>query len=256
MGCPDRAPQRMSFQFVRFEGQAHDIVAIHGFGGFADDFAPWLVLPNAMTALQLPFSEGIVDYSTEALVHALELSIKPNAIVLGYSMGARLLLQWGVRALSQKPKALIVISGSPGIEDEGLRDARRRSDAEIANRIETEGVDSFFEWWSQVPIIASQQRIPEPHRTQMQQRKRQYSPATLSASLTSFGQGVMPSCWNSLNFINCPVLLIVGEKDLKYRSIAERMQQLSQAELAIVPDAGHCPHLEKPKNGNNHPEVV
>ena len=69
------------------------------------------------------------------------------------------------------------------------------------------------------------------------------------ASLTSFGQGVMPSCWNSLNFINCPVLLIVGEKDLKYRSIAERMhRQLSQAELAIVPDAGHCPHLEKAEN--------
>ena len=78
----------MSFQFVRFEGQAHEIVAIHGFGGFADDFAPLAEdLPNAMTALQLPFSEGIVDYSTEALVHALELSIKPNAIVLGYSMG-------------------------------------------------------------------------------------------------------------------------------------------------------------------------
>ena len=240
----------MNFQSVRFEGHAQDIIAIHGFGGFAEDFAPLAeVLPNSMTALQLPFNEGIVDYSTEALVHALELSIKPNAIVLGYSMGARLLLQWGVWTPSQKPKALIVISGSPGIEDEGLRDSRRRHDAEIANRIETEGVDSFFEWWSQVPIIASQQRIPEPHRTQMQQRKRQYSPTTLSASLKGFGQGVMPSCWDSLKRIECPVLLIVGETDLKYRAIAEQMHsQLSQAELAIVPDAGHCPHLEKAEN--------
>jgi 2-succinyl-6-hydroxy-2,4-cyclohexadiene-1-carboxylate synthase len=44
-----------------------------------------------------------------------------------------------------------------------------------------------------------------------------------------------------------PVLLIVGERDTKYVAIAERMHSLlPDAQLAIIPNAGHTVHLEQP----------
>ena len=238
----------MNLEKVVYTGKEPEIVAIHGFGGCAQDFALMAeVLPNCISALQLPFVHGHVDYSTDALVQTLNGAIKPQSIVLGYSMGARLLLQWAVRA-PQKcgPKALIVISGTPGLRHEALRSERRKQDAAIVSRIEKEGVASFFDWWREVPIISSQKRIPEPHQSKMKQNRLKYDAAVLSASLHQFGQGQMPPCWDALNSITCPVLLIAGETDQKYRQIAEQMKSnLSNAHLAVVSEAGHCPHLEQ-----------
>jgi pimeloyl-ACP methyl ester carboxylesterase len=44
-----------------------------------------------------------------------------------------------------------------------------------------------------------------------------------------------------------PVELVVGERDAKFRAVAERMAAaLPDARVAIVPRAGHAAHLERP----------
>jgi pimeloyl-ACP methyl ester carboxylesterase len=44
-----------------------------------------------------------------------------------------------------------------------------------------------------------------------------------------------------------PVQLIVGERDDRYRAIAERTQSLlPRADLAVVPQAGHTVHVDQP----------
>jgi pimeloyl-ACP methyl ester carboxylesterase len=41
------------------------------------------------------------------------------------------------------------------------------------------------------------------------------------------------------------VLLVVGDEDAKFRSIAIRMMAgLATAEIAVLPEAGHAAHLE------------
>ncbi len=67
----------------------------------------------------------------------------------------------------------------------------------------------------------------------------------LAAALRGLGTGVMPSLWNRLEELTVAVDLVVGERDLKFRAIAERMQAaLPHARLRVVPGAGHAVQLE------------
>ncbi len=44
-----------------------------------------------------------------------------------------------------------------------------------------------------------------------------------------------------------PVVLIAGERDAKFRAIAERMaERIPDAQLVTIPDTGHAAHLERP----------
>ena len=239
----------MKFPQHSFEGAGQPLFALHGFGGFALDFAPLAaVLKRPINALQLPFRERGVDYSTETLVRRLHASIDAASIVMGYSMGARLVLQWATSDVKPKPKGLILVSGTAGLRGEELRQKRREGDLALIERITTDGVAPFFDWWAQLPIIESQHRIAEPYQSQMRHRKQQYDATVLADSLRYFGQGTMPSAWEALHNITCPVLLLVGAEDEKYGEIAsELMRALPKAELSVIPNAGHCPHLERPE---------
>ena len=52
----------------------------------------------------------------------------------------------------------------------------------------------------------------------------------------------MPPLWDRLGELTMPVTLVVGERDAKFRAIAERMG----APVVVVPGAGHAVHLEAP----------
>jgi pimeloyl-ACP methyl ester carboxylesterase len=44
-----------------------------------------------------------------------------------------------------------------------------------------------------------------------------------------------------------PVVLVVGERDAKFRDVAERMAPLfGDGRVVVVPGAGHAVHLEAP----------
>src|SRR5215216_6298791 len=67
----------------------------------------------------------------------------------------------------------------------------------------------------------------------------------LAAALRGLGTGVMPSLWERLAELEPPVELVVGERDVKFRAIAERMEPLLRdARLHVVAGAGHAVHLE------------
>jgi pimeloyl-ACP methyl ester carboxylesterase len=57
----------------------------------------------------------------------------------------------------------------------------------------------------------------------------------------------MDPLWDALPSLALPVTLAVGERDEKFRAIAERMaDRLPNAEVAVVTDAGHAAQLEQP----------
>jgi pimeloyl-ACP methyl ester carboxylesterase len=67
-------------------------------------------------------------------------------------------------------------------------------------------------------------------------------------------------CWNAdfgrlavdIANIRCPVLLVWGEKDyvVPVRTALELQQHLKCAQLSIIPDCGHLPYEELPKEFN------
>tara|TARA_B110000908_G_scaffold31534_1_gene37502 strand:+ start:1428 stop:2084 length:657 start_codon:yes stop_codon:yes gene_type:complete len=168
-------------------------------------------------------------------------------ILLGYSMGARAALLHAITNPTHWD-ALILISANPGIESAAERSARAASDTGLAQRIIRDGVPAFLEFWQQTPIIRSQQHIRADWRASMQQYRLQHTAAGLATNVEQFGQAACPNLWPQLNKLQCPILLISGEHDLKYCTIAERIQRaLPQAQWIKIPDAGHMPHLEAPE---------
>jgi 2-succinyl-6-hydroxy-2,4-cyclohexadiene-1-carboxylate synthase len=69
----------------------------------------------------------------------------------------------------------------------------------------------------------------------------------LAAVLRGLGTGVMRPLWERLGEVRVPVTLVVGERDAKFRDVAERMAPLLRdGRVVVAPGAGHAVHLEAP----------
>jgi len=170
---------------------------------------------------------------------------KGQAILLGYSMGGRIALY---TAFASFFRALILESASPGLADPGEREQRHLSDETLAASIERDGVPAFIERWENLPLFASQKTLPLDCREKLHQQRLQNSATGLAQSLRGVGTGVQSSLYAQLPTLNIPVLLIAGELDAKFTTIARHMAQaLPQSQLHIIPAAGHTVHLERPQ---------
>ena len=230
------------------------LVALHGFAGSGADFDPlrgegidlaWHTpdLPGHGTNLPAdPDAYRIPDIAR--VVGGLLGSVPRPRILLGYSMGGRIAL----RAALDRPDlldALVLVGASPGLADEPDRRARIAQDDALAAHVESVGVQAFAAEWARVPLIATQRRIAEPWRSAMTARRARNDCAGLARSLRLTGTGRMEPLHHRLAALTCPTLLVVGEQDPKFRSIAQVMR-LPQSQLCVLPGAGHAAHLERP----------
>lgn len=169
----------------------------------------------------------------------------PNARTLaGYSMGGRIALAYAL-ARPERFQELVLISASPGLEDEAEREARRLADEELAVRIEQDGVGAFARAWAALPLFAGQH--PAVSAFAHQERLRQ-SPNGLAAALRGLGTGVLEPLWDKLPELRADVTLVVGDRDAKFLAIAERMSRLlPSARTIVVAHSGHAVHLEAPQ---------
>lgn len=188
-----------------------------------------------------------IEYCQQDLLAALrELGVgKGEAILLGYSMGGRIALY---TAFSGFFRALILESASPGLEDPAEREQRRLNDEALAVSIEREGVSAFIDRWEKLPLFASQRTLPFESREALRRQRLKNRAIGLAQSLRGVGTGVQPSLYARLPTLHIPVLLIAGELDTKFTTIARRIARtLPQSQLRIIPGAGHTVHLERPE---------
>lgn len=239
--------------------RAGRVLALHGFTGTGHDFAPvadddWIT-PDVIGHGAAPAPHAVEPYAMAAEVERLRPLIDrhrgdPGALLIGYSMGGRLALALALDAIGRRRDAirgLVLIGATAGVEDPAQREARRAQDAALADRIEAIGIPAFTDEWSRKPIIASQARIAADARAAMRARRLAQRPWGLANSLRGMGAGAMPSLWHRLHAITCPVLLVTGAEDAKFAAIADGLaRRLPSADRAVMPDAGHCAHLEQP----------
>ena len=251
---------------IEQRGEAHKnaptLVMLHGFTGSAAGWRPHLdTLANyglriiALDLLGHGQSDAPPDpqrYTIEhcqqdilAAIQNLGIS-KDQAILLGYSMGGRIALY---TAFSGFFRALILESASPGLADPAEREQRRLSDEALATSIERDGVPAFIDHWENLPLFASQKTLPFKDREALHRQRLQNTAVGLAQSLRGIGAGVQPSLYARLPTLHIPVLLIAGELDTKFTTIARHMHHaLPQSQLHIVPAAGHTVHLERPQD--------
>ena len=228
---------------------AHPVVLLHG---FTNTGACWQPVAEALPpdfAVLAPDLRGHGAAADSRPIGVAECvgdvaAAAPERFVLGgYSMGGRLALHFAL-AHPRRVEALVLVGASPGIADPVEREARTAEDATLAEEIEASSIEDFAERWGRNPIFKGQ--APEVAEMARADRLRN-RPAGLAAALRGLGQGACEPVWRRLSELRMPVLLVVGERDAKYRKLAERMADaMPDAEVLSVPATGHAVHLEAP----------
>jgi 2-succinyl-6-hydroxy-2,4-cyclohexadiene-1-carboxylate synthase len=235
------------------------LVMLHGFMGSGDVFSH---LIESVKKFANPVTVDLLGHgSTEgdenpnrfqvkeqaADLYAVIQSFHPDSVILhGYSMGGRLALHYALQ-YSKSIHALILESTTYGITGDHNREKRCLLDEQRARDIES-NFDEFLENWTKSPLFntgADTPNVPAGHYHCLQKGQR----ATFMAnSLRGFGSGTMPSVRHELHKLTLPVLILAGESDEKYRSIAAEMEQLiPNSRARIIENSGHRVHLENPK---------
>ncbi len=236
------------------------VLLLHGFTGSAGAWGS--VIPEALSrhrtvlAVDLPGHgdspppSGPEGYRwervLEAVLAALDAHGAESADWVGYSMGARLALAAAVEHAG-RVRRLVLESGSPGLETAASRERRRRSDAALARRIESRGMEWFVDHWMGLSLFATQRRLPAEVQAAERKRRLANTPEVLGHTLRGMGTGSQPSYWACLGEVRAPTLLLTGALDRKYEAMARQMEEaLPRARRRSVPGAGHAVHLEAP----------
>ncbi len=163
-----------------------------------------------------------------------------RSIFVGYSMGGRLAIQLAL-ARPDLVEGLVLISSSPGIADHAQRRRRYLDDLALADRIESQGRETFLDEWLAQPLFEG---IDLVHA----RRHRLPTAPAIASQLRRLSQGIQPPLWDRLAELKMPVVLVAGERDPDYVGIAaEMLSEIGMnATIEIVPDCSHAVAIEWP----------
>jgi 2-succinyl-6-hydroxy-2,4-cyclohexadiene-1-carboxylate synthase len=222
------------------------LVWLHGFTqtkNSAHEFLSILAGSNELLTIDLPGHgenaalSASLDETADLLVDVL-----PNEpfVLGGYSFGGRVALHVA-RRYPERLSHLVLLSATLGIRDETQRRARRERDDALADRIEEIGADAFLDEWLGQPLFAS---LPYDSR---ERRARSHDARGLAMSLRHAGTGTQHWLGESLRGLKGPSLVLAGANDKKFVLEARRLQDaLASSSSAVVANAGHAAHLERP----------
>jgi 2-succinyl-6-hydroxy-2,4-cyclohexadiene-1-carboxylate synthase len=232
--------------YAERQGQGSPVTLVHGFTQTGRSWQPVLdrLGPlHAFTVVDLPghghsssVKAGLWD-GAAAIGEAGR-----HAAYVGYSLGGRFCLHLAL-AHTEVVEALVLVSATAGLDTAPERQARREADEVLAERIEAEGVAAFVDWWLRLPLFATlgaeQAGVDD---------RRDNTAAGLAGSLRHAGTGQQEPLWDRVGQLDMPVLVIAGERDEKFAKIGRRLAGAigSNAELVLIPGAGHACHLERP----------
>jgi 2-succinyl-6-hydroxy-2,4-cyclohexadiene-1-carboxylate synthase len=249
------APYLFHYQLY---GESHlpKVLFLHGFIGCGKDFASLIetFLPNlccltvdlpghGQTEVLKPIGYGI-DAIAPALLQLLQRLNFAPCHLMGYSMGGRLALYLACQ-FPQQFLSVFLESASPGLAMEDERALRQKQDETLAAKLESENWPMFLARWYGQPLFDTLRHSPQ--FDEMVQRRLHNRPTLLAQALRGLGTGTQPSLWRDIAALTMPITLVVGDRDRKFVQINQSMAlRQPLAQLKILPDCGHTPHVEDP----------
>jgi len=225
-------------------------VFVHGFTQNGNMWSPIIDLLGSnyrAISIDLPghglsssISADLVETSDQLVELIMELS--GSASYIGYSLGARVCLHAALRHPNEVER-LVICSGTPGIEDDSERAARREDDNRLAEHIENIGVAAFLHEWLAQPLFSG---LKESLTNRAEREKS--TPTGLANSLRLMGTGTQLPLWAQLHELAMPVLIVTGANDHKFTEIGVRMAATigPNAMHRVIPNTGHAVPLERP----------
>ncbi len=158
--------------------------------------------------------------------------VDPDPILVAYSMGGRLALH----ALLAKPqmwRGAVIVSAHPGLSSELEREDRREKDGEwSAMALKGEWSD-FLKKWEGQGVLNGAGEMPD--RRVLKGRR-----ASVARSFVDWSLGAQADLTDRLHEIECPVLWVTGEDDVKFTKLAKKaVAEMPHAEHQIIAGCGH-----------------
>lgn len=240
-------------------GDGQPLVLLHGFTGNSQSWSAHLamwkkqyqittidILGHGRSSSPVEIEPYHMERIAQSIVEIVQNLGNDPINLLGYSMGGRLALYIAVHYPKLVNK-LVLESSSPGLATAAERNARRQRDDDLADWIESNGIEAFVNRWEKLPLWDSQKQLTAAKKNLLRQQRLHNNPKGLSNSLRGMGTGAQPSLWPYLPKLHIPTLLITGELDTKFVRINAKMSsKLPQATHEVVADCGHMVHLERP----------
>ncbi|HBW4581635.1 TPA: 2-succinyl-6-hydroxy-2,4-cyclohexadiene-1-carboxylate synthase [Klebsiella aerogenes] len=223
------------------------LVFLHGFSGDRDE---WRTVGEAFPAwprlyLDLPGHGGSADIAADGFTGVSELlqaTLNSYSILdywlIGYSLGGRVAMNFACQPRAGL-RGLIVEGGHPGLQDEASRQARLINDSAWAERFRREPLAQVFADWYQQPVFAS---LNAAQRESLVALRRRNNGATLAAMLEATSLARQADLRPSLQARDFPFHYLCGERDAKFRAIAQALA----ADTHIIHHAGHNAHRDNP----------
>jgi 2-succinyl-6-hydroxy-2,4-cyclohexadiene-1-carboxylate synthase len=231
---------------VEVEGSGPRLVLVHGFTQTGRSWGPLateLARHHEVVRVDAPGHGRSAADAVDMVAGARLLGeAGGTAAYIGYSMGARLCLHLAL-AEPRRVTALVLVGGTAGLDVPSERRARRRADEARAAELERVGVAEFVRRWLAQPLFAGLGAEAAGVEARLEN-----TVAGLATSLRLSGTGAQESLWARLPELAMPVLALAGERDEIFRARAEAMVAAigPNAEVAVVPAAGHAAHRESP----------
>lgn len=234
----------------RDNGQTMPVVFLHGLLGSQGDWQGVLALLQNFPqfrplTIDLPFhgkSEKIAcqdfaDLRTQ--LHQTLTTLLGNTpfFLVGYSLGGRVALDYTFHAQNPHLLGTILEGTNIGLKTEAECQARWQNDQCWANRFRTEPITQVLNDWYQQPIFA---HLDACKRSILIEKRQHNSGKNIAQMLESTSLAKQQDYANLLKMREKNITFFIGEKDQKFRQIAEE----NQLPHRFIANAGHNSHAE------------
>ncbi len=166
--------------------------------------------------------------------------------LVGMSQGVRAAMGFALSAAHRV--SCLILDGPPGHDRNPLQ---AEDDVPLSHYravVRARGMSAFRREWSAHPLLSLRTADPRMHEI-LNAMIMRYPGNDLVESQAAVAA---PAGSTAIGSLNVPVLVITGDLDLPSRTQAAKTlaEQLSRAERAVIPAAGHLSNLDNPQNYN------
>jgi 2-succinyl-6-hydroxy-2,4-cyclohexadiene-1-carboxylate synthase len=143
---------------------------------------------------------------------------------------------------------VVLVGGTPGLEDPAERAQRAAGDDALAASIGRDGLGAFVARWEALPLFATQRALAPGVLAAQRAWRTGHRPEAIAWALSTLSAGRMPPLWDALAGAPCAVHAVTGERDEKFTRVAETMVARGGGRVVHhrVAGAGHNVALEDP----------